>query len=263
MPKEFVQLLFQAARGDVKHLVKALFIQQQLCKKYSIKKPPLLDALSSKENLNILYTAEEFTPNEHVFDETYCFVGPSISERAEGEIVKLPDSCQPVVYISLGSIFGDNKPFYEDCFQAFKDLDATFILSLGKKMNESDFAYIPENFVLYQYVNQIDILQKSDIFVTHSGMNSVQERLFFEVPLILYPQQQEKEMIAKQVERLGCGILLKECHSESLKSSLLKLLNYQNYKQNCEKFGALLQAKGGYKRAASEIMKYAKQSSGN
>ncbi len=256
IPKEFLNLMVQFARGDLKHLVKALSIQHHLCKKYNIKKPPLLDALSSSEKLNIVFTAAEFTPNKNVFDHTYCFVGPSISDRKEGEIVTLSKSKKPIVYISLGSIFGDNKKFYEDCFQAFKDIEATFILSLGNKMNESDFSFIPENFILYNYVNQIDLLQKVDIFVTHGGMNSAQESLYFKVPLILYPQQQEQEMIAQQVERLGCGIHLKECNSETMKQSLLNLLNNKKYKQNCTEFGTLLQEKGGYKRAVSEIMKF-------
>lgn len=254
MPKEFFNLILQFARGDLKHLVKALSIQHRLCKKYNIKKPPLLDALASKEKLNIVYTAAEFTPNGDVFDETYCFVGPSISDRGEGEKVTLPISEKPVVYISLGSIFGDNKKFYEDCFHAFKDIEATFILSLGNKKKETDFSFVPENFILYDFVNQIDLLQKVDIFVTHGGMNSAQEGLYFKVPLILYPQQQEQEMIAQQVERLGCGIHLKECNSDTLKQSLLKLLNNEEYKQRSEEFGTLLQEKGGYKRAAVEII---------
>lgn len=259
MPKEFFNLILQFARGDLKHLVKALSIQHRLCKKYNIKKPPLLDALASKEKLNIVYTAAEFTPNGDVFDETYCFVGPSISDRGEGEKVTLPISEKPVVYISLGSIFGDNKKFYEDCFHAFKDIEATFVLSLGNKMKETDFSFVPENFILYDFVNQIDLLQKVDIFVTHGGMNSAQEGLYFKVPLILYPQQQEQEMIAQQVERLGCGIHLKECNSDTLKQSLLKLLNNEEYKQRSEEFGTLLQEKGGYKRAAVEIMRFYKQ----
>lgn len=259
MPKEFFNLILQFARGDLKHLMKALSIQHRLCKKYNIKKPPLLDALASKEKLNIVYTAAEFTPNGDVFDETYCFVGPSISDRGEGEKVTLPISEKPVVYISLGSIFGDNKKFYEDCFHAFKDIEATFVLSLGNKMKETDFSFVPENFILYDFVNQIDLLQKVDIFVTHGGMNSAQEGLYFKVPLILYPQQQEQEMIAQQVERLGCGIHLKECNSDTLKQSLLKLLNNEEYKQRSEEFGTLLQEKGGYKRAAVEIMRFYKQ----
>ncbi|PAD66656.1 hypothetical protein CHH83_22935 [Bacillus sp. 7586-K] len=245
MPKEFFNLILQFARGDLKHLVKALSIQHRLCKKYNMKKPPLLDALASKEKLNVVYTAAEFTPNGEVFDETYCFVGPSISDRGEGEKVTLPISEKPVVYISLGSIFGDNKKFYEDCFHAFKDIEATFVLSLGNKMKETDFSFVPENFILYDFVNQIDLLQKVDIFVTHGGMNSAQEGLYFKVPLILYPQQQEQEMIAQQVERLGCGIHLKECNSDTLKQSLLKLLNNEEYKQRSEEFGTLLQEKGG------------------
>lgn len=261
IPKELLNLVFQFARGDLKHLVKALSIQNNLCKKYNMKKPPLLDALSSKEKLNIVYTAAEFTPNCHVFDHTYRFVGPSISERIEEEKVTLPISKKPIVYISLGSIFGDNKDFYEDCFQAFKDIEATFIMSLGKKKKETDFSYIPENFILYDYVNQIDLLQKVDIFVTHGGMNSVQEGLYFKVPLILYPQQQEQEMISQQVERLGCGIHLKECNTEKLKQSLLKILNNKEYKQKCSEFGTLLQEKGGYKRAVSEIMRFYKENS--
>ncbi len=61
---------------------------------------------------------------------------------------------------------------------------------------------------------------KTDVFVTHSGMNSVNESLYYGVPMVLFPQHSEQRMVAKRVVHLGAGIMLKRINQKVLKSSI-------------------------------------------
>lgn len=44
-----------------------------------------------------------------------------------------------------------------------------------------------------------------DVFLTHCGMNSTLEALYYEVPLVMFPQTAEQRAVAKRVEELGAG----------------------------------------------------------
>ena len=43
------------------------------------------------------------------------------------------------------------------------------------------------NFIVKQHIDQMAVLQIADVFITHCGMNSVSESLYFQVPLVMFP----------------------------------------------------------------------------
>ena len=55
---------------------------------------------------------------------------------------------------------------------------------------------------------QLAVLQRASAFVTHGGMNSVSESLFFGVPLVVVPQMGEQAIVGRQVEALSAGLYL-------------------------------------------------------
>lgn len=57
--------------------------------------------------------------------------------------------------------------------------------------------YLPENFIVRNAGDQISVLQKADVFITHCGMNSRKESLYFGVPMVLFPQHSEQRMVAE------------------------------------------------------------------
>ena len=58
------------------------------------------------------------------------------------------------------------------------------------------------------HVPQLEVLRRASAFVSHGGMNSVSESLYFGVPLVCVPQMGEQEIVARQVEALGAGVHL-------------------------------------------------------
>lgn len=104
---------------------------------------------------------------------------------------------------------------------------------------------------------QLEVLQHADVFVTHGGMNSSSEALYYGVPLVVIPVTGDQPLVAKRVNEVEAGIRLnrKELTSELLRESVKKLLNDVTFKENSRKVGESLRNAGGYKRAVDEIFK--------
>ena len=81
-----------------------------------------------------------------------------------------------------------------------------------------------DNFVVKKHVDQISVLEVSDVFITHCGMNSTHESLYYNVPMVLFPQQSEQKMISKRISTLGAGVILKRNHSNNIKNAVMDVM---------------------------------------
>ncbi|WP_438870654.1 macrolide family glycosyltransferase [Sarcina ventriculi] len=224
----------------------------------SFPKKPIELITGVKNDLTIVFTSKYYQPNAEVFDETYKFVGPSIFDRRELEDFKIENSKnKKIIYISLGTIANTNIEFYKNCFKALGSReDLMVIMSVGKKINISDLGQIPTNFKLYNYVPQLEVLKKVDLFITHGGMNSSSEGLYNNVPLIVVPQFGDQPVVAKRVEELGAGVpLMGDISPLAIENAVNKILSDNSYKENAKKVGESLRECGGYKKAAEAIHK--------
>lgn len=227
-------------------------------KQYGMKCNSMYDIMNHPGDITIVYTSKEYQPRSEVFDESYKFVGPSITTRKEVGSFPTEDlKNEKVIFISMGTVFNEQPALYEKCFEAFKDVDATVVLVVGKRINISQFENIPKNFKLYNYVPQLEVLQHADVFVTHGGMNSSSEALYYGVPLVVIPVTGDQPFVAKRLTEVGAGITLNrnELTSELLRETVKKVMDDVTFKENSRKVGESLRNAGGYQRAVEEIFK--------
>lgn len=218
-------------------------------KGYPVKN--ILDIIGNDDNTHtIVYTSPEFQPCSETFSEKYAFVGPSIRSANE-EIEKKRDK---LIYISMGTVNNDMMPFYKACISALRDTDYQVIMSVGNLVSIEDFGELTENISVYSHVDQIAVLKKADVFVSHCGMNSVSESLYFEVPLVMLPQTSEQKGVAERVSQLGAGIKLDKSDGASVLSAINKILSVDTYKQNAKKIAEGFKNSSGAKGAADKII---------
>ena len=219
-------------------------------KGYPVKN--ILDIIASDDKTHtIVYTSPEFQPCSETFSEKYAFVGPSIRSANE-EIEKKRDK---LIYISMGTVNNDMMPFYKACISALRDTDYQVIMSVGNLVSIEDFGELPENISVYSHVDQIAVLKKADVFVSHCGMNSVSESLYFEVPLVMLPQTSEQKGVAERVSQLGAGVKLDKLDGVSVMTAINKILSIDTYKQNAKKIAEGFKNSSGAKGAADKIIK--------
>ncbi|MGY5486743.1 macrolide family glycosyltransferase [Paenibacillus sp. ALE2] len=208
--------------------------------------------------LTIVYTTREFQPYGEAFDQTYKFVGPSISSRLTQESFDFTAIKEKKpIYISLGTVFNRAIDFYKLCNEAFGNTDHTVVMSIGNRTQVSDLGEVPENFIVKNDVPQTDILQHTKLFITHGGMNSTHEGLYYGVPLIIIPQSADQPIIAGQVANMGAGIKLQ---MESLTANQLReaadhVLSLP-FKKAVAHMRESFQKTGGYHQAVNEIFAF-------
>jgi MGT family glycosyltransferase len=224
----------------------------------------LVDAVMSTGDMNLVFTSKEFQPAADKFGKNFKFVGSQIAPRADKSdfpFEKLTGS--PLVYISLGTI-AQNPDFIRQCFEIFGGENGQFILSAGKSANIAELGEVPDNFLVFPYVPQLDVLQRVDAFITHGGLNSIHEGLTYGVPMVAVPQQVEQAVVALEIQKHGAGIAVGakppfgKVDSAELKAALAKVLASPSYAENAKKLGATLSSAGGVQRAADEIQAFAK-----
>ncbi|MEI4801643.1 macrolide family glycosyltransferase [Bacillus sp. FJAT-51639] len=228
-------------------------------KQYNIVCNSVFDIMNQPGDITIVFTSKLYQPRAEVFDDSFIFVGPSISPRKDVShfpIEKL--KTERVIFISLGTVFNQQPKFYEKCFEAFQDMEATVVLAVGKKTDINQFKSIPSNFLVYNYVPQLEVLQHTDVFITHGGMNSSSEGLYFGVPLVVIPVAADQPLVAKRVEEVGAGIQLDRLQltATMLREATEQVLNNKEFSQNSHAIGKSLKEAGGYKKAVDEIFNY-------
>ena len=218
-------------------------------KGYPVKS--LLDILQNDNNTNtIVYTSKYFQPYSETFSDRYHFIGPSIRP-----IIKpVEKTADKLVYISMGTV-NQNREFYRNCIHVLGQTDWQVIISMGN--NSEHYETLSDNIQIYETVDQMAVLSVADAFITHCGMNSTSEGLFFQVPLVLFPQTSEQDAVAKRVEELGAGVRLKSISEEDVILALQQVLNEPEYKNNAVKISESFQACGGAGEAKSFLEKLA------
>ena len=160
-----------------------------------------------------------------------------------------------VIYASLGTVANANLDFYKNCFEALGSRDDIMVvMSIGNRINIEDLGTIPKNFKVFNYVPQLKLLKKVDLFITHGGMNSSSEGLYNGVPLIVVPQFGDQPLVARRVAELGAGIpLIGSATPKDIENAVNQILSNKSFKENAEKIGESLKSCGGYKKAADLI----------
>ncbi len=246
----------------LRHIGRAYRLRRSLCRRYGVAGPGVIGSVMGSSNLNIVYTSRAFQPCAETFDDRYQFIGPSIARPEAAPFPWERLRHERVVYISMGTLFNTDADFYRRCFQAFGDQDLSVILSTGASAfaratadrHVGGLGPVPSNFVVQASVPQLAVLRRARAFVSHGGMNSVNESLASGVPLVVVPQMSEQAVVGQRVAELGAGICLKseEASAERLRESVLRLLT-GTFQPRVDGIRESFEQAGGARRAADAI----------
>lgn len=116
----------------------------------------------------------------------------------------LPDC--PLAYVSLGTI-SSNRRFYEVVLETFRRLPGwQLVMSVGKLHAPESFQDLPKNAILVQYAPQLKLLERARLFISHGGMGSVKEAIFYKVPTIQFPVGADQPGNTARVVYHGLGV---------------------------------------------------------
>jgi MGT family glycosyltransferase len=257
-PKTLPSLLRVTLKG-LPNIRKSMTVMRRLGKQYGFKPLSFIEVFNAPADLTLNYTSKVFQPGAERLGDSIRFVGPSIGVRTDQPFpFEKLKADSPLIYISLGTVINANREFFRACIDAFRDAPYQIVMSTGERVRLADLGIIPPNFIVLPSVPQLQILERAALFITHGGMNSVQEGLYYNVPLLVVPQQDEQSYVARRVEELGAGLVLgkDQVTAARLLSLTERMLREGSFREKAELLGASLRQAGGYRSAADEIERF-------
>ena len=229
-----------------------------LGRRYRTGRLPLLDLGNIRQPLNLVYTSREFQLGAEDFDKSYQFVGPSIGARPADPSFPLDRLRDPVLYASLGTVFNAEPHLLRSFATALAPLAGSVVVSTGHT-DPAALGQLPGNVVARRSVPQLDVLARAALFVTHGGMNSVNEAMYAGVPMLVVPQGADQPLVASRVVELGAGLSLRtdEVDETAVRALAQRLLGESRFPAAAGTLRAAQRQAGGYRRAADELERYA------
>lgn len=254
--RQMLQIILPMMLRDFNKGIAANMRSQSLGKKYGV--PPLgpTEILNATGDISLSYTSAYFQPFADTVSNTIRFVGWTVHESSTDETLPLQQiQDRHLIYISLGTMNNDNAAFFRTCIEAFTGSDDCVVISTGNRINPALFGVLPENIVVQSWVPQIAILKRAALFITHAGMSSVHDGLYFGVPLLLVPQQGEQTITALRVVELGAGLMLTsdQVNAAMIRATAAQLIADTRFKVEASRIADTFRSAGGVERAAEEI----------
>lgn len=212
--------------------------------------------LDSSPNLNLVFTSRPFFGDMDL-PPHYKFVGPALSVRK----VDTPfdwdkfhtHKDRPRILVSIGTTF-DLKfktHFFSKVTEAFWGSHYTVILVADPQLFES----IPENFMVYPSIPQLEILPFLDAVVCHGGNNTVCESLSFGLPMVVIPIAYDQSHMAGRVVEVGAGVRLNfnRFKPAQLRQAVADLLADASYARRAKEMGESFRQAGGGAQASMYV----------
>lgn len=230
---------------------------------YDVEMPAdMKQLLINKAGLNIVYTSRYFVPDPDFFDNTYIFVGPPVFERQEDTDFPFEKiKGKPVLYISLGTVFGNfSMSLYDRFIKEFAGWNGIVVMAAHK--TDLSSLNIPDNFIVRDYVPQNALLKHATAAITHAGMNSISDLISNHVPFVCLPLGADQPLLSRRAEELGATIVLDAANLDAgqLKNAVEKVTTDPHYLKNIRKIDESFREAGGYPRAVQEVFRFVKHS---
>jgi zeaxanthin glucosyltransferase len=202
------------------------------------------DALSP--HLTLAFCTSEFVGERSGVQ----LVGPSLPLFQRGDETALGiNSQKKLIYVSFGSQIYHWPELFERLAEATADMDIHVIMSTG---DLAQSLRLPEHVTLCDYAPQLDLLPRTDLFITHGGANSVMEAIALGTKrLWVSPMCNDQFHQAHYVQKSGIGISadLRTLGTDEIREKISGLLENATMESKMEKISSSYQKNGAIEAA--------------
>ena len=187
-------------------------------------------------------------------------VGPAFGSRAPDPDFPSGwrDPARRQVLVTMGTLSMDiAKDFYQRMAAALQPLGDR--LQAVVIAPDGTLATPPDHVLVRPRAPVLDLLPRTDLVVSHGGLNTVSEALTHGVPLVVAPIKGDQMFNANAVVTAGAGVRVSFDHvrPDALREVLLAVLDDPRYRDAARRTGDTLLAGGGAGAAADHLERLA------
>lgn len=164
-------------------------------------------------------------------------------------------SRKPLVYASLGTLFGGRADVFRAIVEATRGLAVELVVAHGGRLQAADLAPVPGHVRLERWVDQSEMLGRAALCITHAGMNTALDAAAAGVPMLAVPLAFDQPGIAARIAAAGLGLSVRPgpLLALRLRRAMLLLLDTPVYRERTTVVALSLAARRGVAGAADAI----------
>jgi UDP:flavonoid glycosyltransferase YjiC (YdhE family) len=116
------------------------------------------------------------------------------------------DTAEPLVYVTLGTVFNDDVPLFLVAVEAARELGIRVVVTVGPGNDPDVLGPQPSHVTVEQFVPQAELLPACAAVVSHAGSGTFLAALAAGVPQVLLPQAADQFLNAQAGEEGGVAI---------------------------------------------------------
>lgn len=208
--------------------------------------------------LSLVTVPREFQYAGETFDERFAFVGPCVGDRGFLGEWTPPAGDAPVVLVSLGAVFNQDRGFFRTCVEVFRGKPWHAVITVGGGVDPAELGELPANVEVHRFVPHVSVLESAALCVTHAGMGTVMEALRAGTPMVCVPGSALDRPTGRRVAELGLGTVLDPVGvtADELVGAITAVLGDEETAARSELMRKAVAEAGGATRAADEIERH-------
>lgn len=129
------------------------------------------------------------------------------------------------------------------------------VLLVGRDFDQAKLGRIPEDIFIHQSVDQLTVLERADLFITHGGMNSVNEALCYTMPMVVVPMADDQPMVGARIVELGLGTVVsrRKINGQTLGRAASKILVDKQIADNVNSISEDMRKSGGNEQIVKDL----------
>ncbi len=186
-----------------------------------------------------------------IFPKTIKPLSASLNKWLEEE-----KESQGVVYIAFGTLATLETRQAKTLVEGLTDNRFRVLWSLRKNQHHI-LPTLPSSFRIENFVSQQAVLSHPAIraFISHCGMNSINEALYWGKPILGLPLFGDQHYNAARIVDLGAGLKLDKQHfdSDEVRRKIIEIFSNTSYTEAAHGMSVLMKSTGGRDKAADIV----------
>ncbi|RRA47685.1 glycosyltransferase [Acidipila sp. EB88] len=206
----------------------------------------------------ITQTPKEFDfPNVHE-SPAFHYAGPFHDESGR-ETVPFPWerlTGEPLIYASMGTLVNGLTEIFRVIIEVATLISGRqLVLSIGSNVRIEELGPIPANAIVVSRAPQIELLKRSDLCITHAGINTTLESLSLGVPMVAIPVGFDQPGIAARIVYHGVGerVPVSSMSKEALSKAVQAVMGDPSYRDKARQFQKAIAESSGLDLAADVL----------